>query len=139
MRFSRPRREEISLGISMAPLIDIVFLLLIFFMVTSHLDSSTGIDISLPSLSAKPSTNALEKITVVLDKEGDCYLDKRRISLRSLYETMKVYASEKNIGLILSADKDVSHGRVVEIMDVAKKAGLKSITISAQWHTKEGF
>jgi len=64
-------------------------------MVTSHLDSSPGIDISLPSLSAKPSTNALEKITVVLDKEGDCYLEKRRISLRSLYETMKVYASEK--------------------------------------------
>ncbi len=139
MRFSRPRGEEISLGISMAPLIDIVFLLLIFFMVTSHFDSSTGVDISLPSLSAKPSTNTLEKITVVLDKEGDCYLDKRRISLRSLYETMKEYASGKNIGLILSADKDVNHGRVVEVMDLAKKAGLKSITISAQWSTREGF
>lgn len=139
MRFSRPRGEEISLGISMAPLIDIVFLLLIFFMVTSHLDNSTGLDIFLPDFSEKLSANPLEKITVALDKEGKCYIDKTEISLPHLYETIKKYASEKKIGLILSADKDAKHGRVVEIMDLAKKAGVESLTISAQWHSKENF
>ncbi len=139
MRFSRPRREEISLGISMAPLIDIVFLLLIFFMLTSHLDSSSGINISLPDVSQRLSLNPSDNLTVVLDKHGDCYLNKSKISLSALYSTIKDSALGKNIGLILSADKDVKHGRVVEIMDLAKKAGVESITISAQWQYRENF
>jgi len=139
MRFSRPRREEISLGISMAPLIDIVFLLLIFFMLTSHLDSSSGINISLPDVSQRLSLNPSDNLTVVLDKHGDCYLNKSKISLSALYSTIKDSALGKNIGLTLSADKDVKHGRVVEIMDLAKKAGVESITISAQWQYRENF
>ena len=51
MRFSQPKREEISLGVSIAPLIDIVFLLLIFFMLTSHFDILSGIRITLPDIS----------------------------------------------------------------------------------------
>ncbi len=139
MRFSRPRREEISLGISMAPLIDIVFLLLIFFMLTSHLDSSSGIDISLPDVSESLSPRPLDNLIVVLDKQGDCYLNKSKISLHALYSTIKDSALGKDIGLILSADKDVKHGRVVEIMDLARKAGVESITISARWQPKENF
>ena len=139
MRFSRPRREEISLGISMAPLIDIVFLLLIFFMLTSHLDSSSGINISLPDVSQRLSLNPSDNLTLVLDKHGDCYLNKSKISLSALYSTIKDSALGKNIGLTLSADKDVKHGRVVEIMDLAKKAGVESITISAQWQYRENF
>ena len=50
MRFSQPKREEISLGISIAPLIDIIFLLLIFFMLTSHFEIISGIDIRLPDI-----------------------------------------------------------------------------------------
>jgi len=123
----------------MAPLIDIVFLLLIFFMLTSHLDSSSGINISLPDVSQRLSLNPSDNLTVVLDKHGDCYLNKSKISLSALYSTIKDSALGKNIGLILSADKDVKHGRVVEIMDLAKKAGVESITISAQWQYRENF
>ena len=75
MRFSQPKREEISLGVSIAPLIDIVFLLLIFFMLTSHIEILPGIDISLPDITERGSDTATETVIVALDREGNYYLN----------------------------------------------------------------
>jgi len=133
MRFSQPKREEISLGISIAPLIDIVFLLLIFFMLTSHFDIISGIDIKLPDISERGSDQSVDAITVSLDKTGDCYLQKKKVTLKDLYLKIKDLTKEKKINLILNADRDVTHGHVVRIMDLAKKAGINSIVIAAQW------
>jgi biopolymer transport protein ExbD len=133
MRFSQPKREEISLGISIAPLIDIVFLLLIFFMLTSHFDIISGIDITLPDISERGSDQSVDTMTVSLDKKGNCYLQKKKVTLKDLYIQLKELAKEKKINLILNADRDVTHGHVVRIMDLAKKAGINSIVIAAQW------
>ena len=64
MRFSQPKREEISLGISIAPLIDIIFLLLIFFMLTSHFEIISGIDIRLPDISEKSRDRSDDNVVV---------------------------------------------------------------------------
>ncbi len=79
MRFSQPKREEISLGISIAPLIDIVFLLLIFFMLTSHFEIITGIDIKLPDITERASDQSVDTMIVVIDKTGNCYLKKGKL------------------------------------------------------------
>jgi len=133
MRFSQPKREEISLGVSIAPLIDIVFLLLIFFMLTSHFDIISGIDITLPDISERGSDQSVDIITVSLDKTGNCYLQKKKVTLKELYLRLEELTKEKKINLILNADRDVTHGHVVRIMDLAKKAGINSIVIAAQW------
>jgi biopolymer transport protein ExbD len=133
MRFSQPKREEISLGVSIAPLIDIVFLLLIFFMLTSHFDIISGIDIKLPDISERGSGQPVDTMTVSLDKTGNCYLQKKKVTLKDLYLQLKELTKEKKINLILNADRDVTHGHVVRIMDLAKKAGINSIIIAAQW------
>jgi biopolymer transport protein ExbD len=133
MRFSQTKREEISLGVSIAPLIDIVFLLLIFFMLTSHFDIISGIDIKLPDISERGSDQSVDTMTVSLDKTGNCYLQKKKVTLKDLYLIIEELAKEKKINLILNADRDVTHGHVVRIMDLAKKAGINSIVIAAQW------
>jgi len=133
MRFSQIKREEISLGVSVAPLIDIVFLLLIFFMLTSHFDIISGIDIKLPDISERGSDQSVDTMTVSLDKTGNCYLQKKKVTLKDLYLQLKELSKEKKISLILNADRDVTHGHVVRIMDLAKKAGINSIVIAAQW------
>ena len=133
MRFSQPKREEISLGVSIAPLIDIVFLLLIFFILTSHFDIISGIDIKLPDISERGSDQSVDTMTVSLDKTGNCYLQKKKVTLKDLYLVIEELAKEKKINLILNADRDVTHGHVVRIMDLAKKAGINSIVIAAQW------
>jgi len=139
MRFSQSKREEISLGISIAPLIDIVFLLLIFFMLTSHFDIMTGIDIRLPDVTGRGSDQAADTMIVAVDKTGDCYLKKEKVTLKDLYLRFKGSAEQKKISLILQADRDVKHGHVVRIMDLAKKAGITYIIIAAQWEPEKVF
>ena len=139
MRFSQPKREDISLGASIAPLIDIVFLLLIFFMLTSHFDIISGIRITLPDISERGVEQSTDTVTVMLDKAGDYYLKKKKVTLKDLYLRLEELAKEKKINLILNADRDVTHGHVVRVMDVAKKAGIASVVIAAQWRGEKVF
>lgn len=139
MRFSQPKREEISLGISMAPLIDIVFLLLIFFMLTSHFEIITGIDIKLPDITERASDQSVDTMIVVIDKTGNCYLKKGKVALKDLYLRLKRIAEQKKINLILQADRNVKHGYVVRVMDLANQAGINSIVIAAQWEPEKVF
>ncbi|MBW2309716.1 MAG: biopolymer transporter ExbD [Deltaproteobacteria bacterium] len=137
MRFSQPKREEISLGVSIAPLIDIVFLLLIFFMLTSHIEIIPGIDITLPDITERVSDTSTENVIVALDKEGNYYFNKEMIGFKELFRRLKETAQPKKTHLILQADRDVKHGQVVRVMDMAKKAGIQSIVISAQWEPEK--
>lgn len=139
MRFSQPKREETSLGISIAPLLDIVFLLLIFFMLTSHFETISGIDIRLPDISEKGRDRSDDNVVVVLDKAGTCYLQEERVTLKDLYLRLQQMTQKKKISLMLQADQDVRHGLVVRIMDLANNAGVNSIVIAAQWEPEKAY
>jgi biopolymer transport protein ExbD len=132
MRFRRPREEETRLGI--APLIDIVFLLLIFFMVTSQFDVASGVRIRLPKVERKILDHEKNKITLVIDKSGQTYFEGKKVDMETLKQDLETSIREMGIiQVILQADKDVAHGHVVRIMDLAKTAGADSILIAAQW------
>jgi biopolymer transport protein ExbD len=138
MRFRKPREDEIRLSI--APLIDIVFLLLIFFMVTSHFDVASGVRISLPKVAKRILNQEKTRITLVIDKSGHTYLEGKRIDMKTLQERLRKVVKEKGIfQVIVQADKDVSHGKVVQIMDLAKTAGAHSIIIAARWKPERAF
>ena len=132
MRFRKPEEEEVRLSI--APLIDVVFLLLIFFMVTSHFDVASGIRIQLPKVAKKIFNQNSDKVTLVIDKEGQVYIKGKKFEMNDLRKELEARKKEKGLfQIILHADKDVRHGRVVQVMDLAKTAGIHSILISARW------
>jgi biopolymer transport protein ExbD len=138
MKFQRSHQEEPTLGI--APLIDIVFLLLIFFMVTSHFDIASGVRIRLPQVSKVIYDQQDNKATVLIDASGQSYFEGKKVDMKALEKRLKQLVEEKHmVQLILQADKEVKHGIVVEVMDVAKTAGVNSIVISAQWKPKKNF
>ena len=138
MRFRKEKEEEITLGI--APLIDIVFLLLIFFMVTSHFDVASGVRIRLPKVTQKIFSQKDQRITLVLSESGHMYLEGQKVERAELKEKLQEMVQERGlIHLVLQADKDVRHGAVVEAMDVSKSAGIQSIIIAAQWKHKKVF
>ena len=138
MRFRKPKEEEIRLSI--APLIDIVFLLLIFFMVTSHFDVASGVRIQLPKVAKKIYNEKTDKITLVIDKSGQIYIKGKKIDMKALSIRLQNISKEKGLlHLILHADKDVRHGKVVQIMDLAKTAGVHSIIIAAGWKPEKAF
>jgi biopolymer transport protein ExbD len=138
MRFRKPREDEIRLSI--APLIDIVFLLLIFFMVTSHFDVASGVRISLPKVAKRILNQEKNRITLVIDKSGHTYLEGEKMDMKVLQEKLRERVKEQGIfQVILQADKDVTHGKVVQIMDLAKTAGADSIIIAARWKPEKAF
>ena len=138
MRFKRSKLEEPGLGI--APLIDIVFLLLIFFMVTSHFDVASGVRIDLPKVAVTTHDRNESKVTVVIDKEGRVYFEGEPLDMKGLGERLRHLVQEKSeVQLVLQADKDSRHGVVVQAMDVAKSAGVRAIVIAAQWKGEKVF
>jgi len=132
MRFKKIKDEEPRLGIT--PLIDIVFLLLIFFMVTSHFHMASGVSIKLPKVTQRMLNKDSEKVTLMIDREGRTYLKGDIIDLKNLAtELNELVVKEGLTHLLLEADKDVAHGKVVQVMDLAKSAGVLSIIIAANW------
>ncbi|MFC1579299.1 ExbD/TolR family protein [Thermodesulfobacteriota bacterium] len=132
MRFRKAKEEEPRLGL--APLIDIVFLLLIFFMVTSHFDVASGLHIQLPQVAQRLFNQKDNQLRLIIDKSGGMFLDGKRLDLKTLEKELEKAVNEKDlVHLVLQADKDVRHGAVVQAMDVAKSVGINSIIIAAQW------
>jgi biopolymer transport protein ExbD len=137
MRFKKKKEEGPE--ISIAPLIDILFLLLIFFMVTSHFDISSGVRINLPKVTKRIIGEEDEnRVTLIIDKSAQIYLEGEKIEQEELRRLLEEKVKEEGLlNLVLHADKDVSHGTVVGIMDLAKSAGISSIIIAARWKAEE--
>ena len=80
------------------------------------------------------------KITLIIDRSGQTYLEGRKFDLKNLQKRLEYLANKRDlVHLILQADKDVRHGRVVQIMDLAKTAGVHSIIIAARWKPEKAF
>lgn len=138
MRFRRKKEEEPILAIT--PLIDIVFLLLIFFMLTSHFHVASGVPIRLPKVTQNAYDGNSQEITLAIDREGRVFLKSEQIDLEELRRKLQVLVDKGEIvQLVLQADKEVQHGRVVQVMDLAKSSGISSMVIAAQWDPKKVF
>ncbi len=128
MRFRRPRtRRDVAL-INLTPLIDVVFLLLIFFMVATSFSLIRGIKVDLPTTTT-PQEKIEQNIVISVTKDGRIYLDKTQISKTELVKTLKRQIGEKNSLVVINADKDTRHGMVVEVMDLAKQGGAGKLGI----------
>lgn len=126
----RPKRKA-SLLIDLSPLIDVVFLLLIFFMVSTRFKDDHGLDLNLPQ-SESQQEKASESIVILVDQEGKIHLESAQVPLEELKGALEgrlADAEEKMV--VLKVDKQVSHGLVVSVMDAAKTAGAEGITFAA--------
>lgn len=123
--------EEETIDINITPLIDIVFLLLIFFMVSTTFAESHAIKVKLPSANTTPVETASKDFTVSMRKDGQVFLNGKPVTIDSLPQAIgKLLASGTHPALILRADKEVEHGRVVNVMDIARTAGVKKIAVA---------
>lgn len=125
LRQSRRRPE-----INMAPLIDMVFLLVIFFAVTTTFPENIGVRIDKPDASFK---NPLPKkgITIAISSEGLYFYDGNEVTLGKIGEIVRHRVMEdENVGVIIMADKSSITKSVIDLMDEAKTAGAKNISIA---------
>lgn len=113
--------------INIAPVVDVLFLLLIFFMVTSTFVEQPSIKLVLPS--AKYSeAGKIEALTLIITRDGDLFLEGRPVKIEDIEKVFQdIVEKLQDKTLVLKADKDVPYGKVIRIMDAAKGAGLKKI------------
>lgn len=133
------RRSGGTLILEITPLIDVVFLLLIFFMLATSFDERSAFKIDLPKSTAAKTKSTLKEIQVLVDKDRNVYVrytdnsgksQNEKLDLTSFVSVVseKLNNSESK-DVIISADKDIDYGFIVEIMSLLKESGASAINI----------
>ena len=134
MKFKRQRSQEV--GVDLTPLIDVVFLLLIFFMVSTTFTRENHLNIELPEASGERSQQQAEMIDVVINADGQYRLN-NRVLVNNRRETLvravtELADGDASLPFIITADARTPHEFVVRAMDVAGSLGFASLSITTE-------
>jgi len=130
MSFIRNRERKASL-IDISPMMDMVFILLIFFIVTSTFTRETGIDVSKPKASSAKEL-ARESILIGITRQGTVHINETQVNLSSLQTILRqmlVEAPDRPV--IIVSDRDAPSGRIVDVLDECNLAHVRKVSISA--------
>lgn len=130
----RPGHKEENVEVNLTALIDVVFLLLIFFMVTTTFDRHAKLKVSLPEASTKATQQQSDPVILSIDAKGNYFINDRQVvnkSLDTLKQALqKTVGEDKDISLVLRADANTPHQSVVRAMDAASQLGLTKLSIA---------
>ena len=132
MNFSKHRTGKKPVFM-IIPMIDIIFFLLVFFMMNSlQTVAQKALAVQLPQAQSA-SAPAQMPIIMTLDEEGHITIDNKPVSIQESSDIMKQHMQENaNAAVVLQADKRTAHGQVVVVMDMLKQAGVKRLSIAAE-------
>jgi len=133
MKFRRSRLlKEDDVHIDNTPMADTVFLLLIFFMISASFVIQSGISIKLPKTITEHE-QLKEELVLVIDSDEKMYLDNERVDMKQLKMAIsKRIKKTRDRQLIIKADRNVKHGFVVSVMDIAKSSGADKLAIATE-------
>lgn len=130
----RPQRNDERVDINLTPLIDVVFLLLIFFMVSTTFDRHAKLKVELPEASPKTAQQQQDPVVLSIDAKGNYFINDRQL-VNTRLETLKIalrktVADKEDVSLLLRADAKTPHQSVVRAMDAASQLGLTRLSIA---------
>ncbi len=134
MKFRRLHREEV--GINLTPLIDVVFLLLIFFMVSTTFTRETQLSIDLPEASGSARETTDQQVEILVDEAGNYRVNGQGLvdnRMRTLQAAIyKISAGDTTMPMVITADADAAHQHVVRAMDAAGQMGFVHLSITTR-------
>ena len=131
MAFNSNDDDDIISDINLTPLIDVMLVLLIIFMVTSSIATDEGLDIKMPEATTKAKTLDSESIQIVATAKGEILLNKKKLELDKLEQSLSEVIKEKNNGfVVLKGDKQTPLELIVKIMDISNKSGATRFAIA---------
>ncbi len=130
MRSRRSRGEEEN-AIDITPMIDIVFIMLIFFVVTASFIKEAGVDVNRPdAVTAERKERA--SILIAIDETDQVWVDKRPVDVRAVRANIeRLRAENPEGGVVIQADVQSKNGTLVKVMDAAKLAGVENVSLAA--------
>lgn len=130
MKLSQKPPKKIALNIT--PLIDVLFILIIFFTVSSTFLEQPGIELKLPDAESSQTYTA-QKVIVYVDKTDKTFLNDQEINIDQLAESVSAkLAEQEDKNVVIRADSEVDHGVIIHVMDLLRKKGIYKIIISTE-------
>jgi len=133
MRFRKAKKE--SMDINMTALVDIMFILIIFLLVTAHYSKIASLKVSLPKASsAQTSAEEVDRVVVTLMADGTIHMNENQVTEDELSKQLSSFKKEnleEQLQVVIRADRTSQTGLLVRVMDIASKEGLTRISIEA--------
>jgi biopolymer transport protein ExbD len=134
VKFRRQQREEV--GINLTPLIDVVFLLLIFFMVSTNFSRETQLTIDLPEAAGSVKQAQEQQVEILVDEAGNYRVNGQGLvdnRMRTLQAAIyKISAGDTTLPMVITADAEAAHQYVVRAMDAAGQMGFVHLSITTR-------
>ncbi|MBC7359538.1 MAG: biopolymer transporter ExbD [Desulfacinum sp.] len=125
------RRNRSTTELNIAPLIDMVFILLIFFLVNTSFVKETGIDVNRPT-AATAAVKPTATILIAVDQANRIFMDRREIDLRAVRANVERALAENPEGaVVVVADKESNTGTAIQVMDACRLAGAANVSLAA--------
>ncbi len=124
-------KKRQPVNVDVAPLMDMVFILLIFFIVTSTFSRETGVEVSKPQAQSASEVQK-ENVMIAITREGTVHVNERQVDLEGLTDVLKMMLTKNpDREVVLVADKNSNTGIMVSVIDAANRAGSKKVSIAA--------
>ena len=131
MRQSHTEHELSAANVNLTPLIDMVFILLIFFLVTASFTKESGIDVNRPTAQSAVRQER-GNLIIAIDKNGEIWIDNEHVDIRTIRTHIEqLHAQNPEGTVIILADKDTRTGATVEVLDQVRLAGVTNVSIAA--------
>lgn len=126
--------------INLTPLVDVVLLLVLFFMVSSQFSVLPGLKLMLPGVDpdSRVRVPATERLEISVTAEGDIYFEDQLTTMRNLPQHLiRTGASGEEVVIVVNADQSVVYGRIIKIMDTLRQEGFNRVVFSARQESPE--
>jgi biopolymer transport protein ExbD len=128
----RAAREAEESEINLTPMLDVVFIMLIFFIVTASFVKESGIDVNRPD-AATAEKKERGNILIAITDTGQIWIDKRQVDPRALQANIeRLHAENPQGAVVIQADEDSKNKYLVQAMDAARLAGVKNVSLAAE-------
>lgn len=130
MRRQRQREEE-EAEVNLTPMLDVTFIMLIFFIVTASFVKESGVEVNRQQAStAEPKESA--NLFIAITESGQIWMDKRIIDVRAVRANIeRLHAENPQGAVVVQADKNSKNGLLVQVLDAAKAAGVENVSLAA--------
>lgn len=127
----RSKREQEESEIDITPMLDVVFIMLIFFIVTASFVKESGIDVNRPDASTA-EVKERGNILIAITEANQVWIDRRQVDVRSVRANIERLRAENPEGaVVIQADKNSKNGLLVKVMDAARQAGVENVSLAA--------
>ena len=124
-------RQKTGTDLNITPMIDVIFILLIFFLATTSFVKETGVEVERPS-AATAERQERANILIAISENGDIWMGGRMLDIRTVRANVELALAENpEAAVIITADKSSTTGLLIQVMDQARLAGVSSVSIAA--------